>query len=116
MPKRLKPLRPTMREKKRYVAFEAMTPRVLPIVSINEAIRHAAQQLLGDLGLAAMGLQFIPERAQGHKGLLRVSHRYLDHARAAIAFVTSVKKTPVALRSLGASGILAKAHKKYILN
>ena len=63
-----------------------------------------------------MGIWIIPEKynPEKQKGLIRVSHRGMDGLKASLALVNQIEQQPVIVRSVGASGILAKAEKKKI--
>ncbi len=115
---KLKPLRPTLRERKRYLAFEAVSGTAPSMEAVHDSILRSARELFGDIGLATMGLQFFPERYnhKGARGILRVAHNRTDELRAALAAVTAAGSTPVCVRSLGVSGIIDKVYKNYIAN
>jgi len=113
--KLIKPLRPTMREKKRYLAFEILAEKAVPGQDAFKAIIKALQQFLGDYGMAGAGIIILKDKYKKNKGLLRVNHRFVDHARAALAIITEIEKTSVVVRSIGTSGILKKAETKYLL-
>ncbi len=68
-----RPLRPTLREKKRYIMYEPE--------GIND-IRSAYKHLFGIVGLAHAGI--ISVRKLNDAAIMRVSHKFVDHARAAI--------------------------------
>jgi ribonuclease P/MRP protein subunit POP5 len=107
----LKPLAPTLREKKRYVAIEVLTEGPAAFSDLSRALGEAFLGLFGEMGAAHAGIWLLPERydAGRKQGIVRVSHAAADHLRAALTFITSVGGKPATVRSLGASGILAKA-------
>jgi len=110
--KQIKPLLPSLRERKRYLVYEIIGKSV----SAGEAtrtIRHAVHEFIGVLGTAGAGLMFI-NKYKNNKGIVRVNHRYVDHVRSALLFITAVGGVKASVRSIGASGILKKAEKKYL--
>jgi ribonuclease P/MRP protein subunit POP5 len=111
MTRALKPIAPTLREKKRYLAFEVITEGPAAFGDVSRALWDAFLGLFGEAGAAHAGLWLLPERydAGRKRGLARVSHTALDQLRAALTFITSIGGKPAVARSLGASGILAKA-------
>lgn len=114
---RLKPLLPTLKEKKRYLAFEIVSKaKNLAFKDVSRAIWDAALGFAGTLGGAKMGLQVFPEKydAKTQRGLIRVAHNQLEELKASLAFITHVNNTQAIARSIGASGILAKAEEKYL--
>lgn len=108
-----KPLLPSLKEKKRYVAFEIISKsRIRAFSKITESIYTSARTFAGDLGLAAMGLQVLPEKySEDQKGILRVSSSHVDELKAALSLVDEIDGEEVIMRSLGVSGMLNKAEK-----
>ena len=47
-------------------------------------------------------------------GIIRVNHKALDQVRASLALIEQIDQKPVVVRSIGVSGILKKAEKKYL--
>jgi len=112
--KRLKPLLPTLKEKKRYLAFEIISKdQIKQFSEVSESIWAATLGFLGTSGTADLGINVITYDFESKKGLIRVSHKGLDQLKASIMFIKNIEKKPVIVRSIGASGILAKA-KKYL--
>ena len=114
---RIKPVMPTLREKKRYVAFEIISKQQIKNFSdVSKAVWNTALSFAGEFGMAYAGLNMISNTydAQKQKGLLRVNNKHTDTAKTALALVTRIDEQPVIIRTLGISGILAKATKKYL--
>lgn len=107
--KRLKPLLPTLKEKKRYVAFEIISKTKKDFTAVSKSIWRAALSLVGTTGAARMGLQLFPEHYNNQRGIIRVSHTSVDELNASLAMVRHINDEPVIIRSIGVSGILAKA-------
>jgi len=112
---KLKPkaLSPSLREKKRYLVYEAISADNLDSNAVKEAINSSFKELFGLNGLAKAGLSFIEFKE--NKGILKVSAKGLDMIRATFCFIRKINKQDVVLRSLGASGMLKKAKNKFIL-
>ncbi len=103
----MKPVRPTLREKKRYLVYELLSERPLP----RDADRAVHQHLRATLGLfdgAKAGLVPVKYDAPSQAGILRVSVAGTDKAKAALLLLGSVDGQPVIPRVRGVSGILAK--------
>ena len=112
--KGLKPLLPTLKEKKRYLAFEIVSKSKIKAFSeVSKAIWGSTLSFAGTKGAAKMGIWVFPEKYNMTKqrGLIRVGHRNLDELKASLALIKTIEEQPVAVRSIGASGILAKADK-----
>lgn len=103
---------PTLRERKRYLAFEVVAEKELHWNAIKKAIVDAMKSYVGIDGMSDAGLLFV--KNNGNKGILRVSHTSLNKIRAALIFITTIDNQKVMVRSIGASGMLNKAN-EYII-
>jgi ribonuclease P/MRP protein subunit POP5 len=111
----MKPLLPSLKEKKRYVVFEVLSDSSFTESDVNTAIKASLQNLIGTIGMAKAGLQFIHEKWNKKKmqGIARINHTAADYFNASLPFIQLIKNKKVLIHSLGTSGILIKAHKKY---
>lgn len=115
--KGLKPLLPTLKEKKRYLAFEIISKSKIKAFSeISKAIWASTLSFSGTKGAARMGIWVISEKYNPEKqrGLIRTGHKTMDELKASLTLIKQIEEQPVIVRSIGASGILAKAEKKYL--
>ncbi len=112
----MKPLLPTLREKKRYLVFEMVSERQLPWDAVRSAIEAGVLRHVGELGYARAGVQLLAEHwhAESSRGMLRVSHTSLDEVRSSLGLVREAGGAPVIVRSVGASGILGRAVERYL--
>lgn len=108
---------PSLRERKRYLAFEIISDRQIADKGlIASAIASKTRELVGSIGLAKAGLIFIKEKydAQQGKGMFRVSNTSVDLLRASLAMVDNIAGQPVIVRSLGVSGMISTAESRYV--
>ncbi|MBI2108395.1 hypothetical protein HYX09_00535 [Candidatus Woesearchaeota archaeon] len=112
---KIKPILPSLREKKRYLAFEVISKNRVNFDSLQKAIYSTALKVLGQLGVAKAGIIVLKDKWQNNRGLIRVSHRNVDNLRTALMFVDKVDNEEVIVRSVGLSGILRKAENKYLM-
>ncbi|MBI5001833.1 ribonuclease P [Candidatus Woesearchaeota archaeon] len=105
---RIKPLLPTLRERKRYLAFEVLSEKELQWAMIKKAVFDAMKEYVGVNGISDAGLLFV--KNNGNKGILRVSHTSLNKVRAALIFIKNIDSQKVIVKSIGASGMLNKAN------
>ena len=107
----LKPVLPSLREKKRYVAFEVVGKRNVPFSSVSKALWLSLLSFAGDVGVAGAGVSILEDswNENSQRGVVRVAHTAQDLVKASLIFVTDIDGENVVLRSLGSSGILAKA-------
>ena len=114
---KIKPLLPSLREKKRYLVYEvASRNKFNDALHVNKAILEAAKGFLGNLGMAKAGI--IPMNDQWdegmQRGVIRVNNRHVDNLKASLVFAGSIDGKEAIVRSIGASGILKKAKQKYL--
>jgi ribonuclease P/MRP protein subunit POP5 len=106
-----KKVMPSLREKKRYLAFEIISSGHMPKSAVASAIKRSVISYLGILESGRSGLMFLGEcyDEASNRGILKVSNRHLDSVRAALALIKDIEGQKVIVRSLFASGIIAKA-------
>jgi len=108
---KLKPVMPSLREKKRYLAFEVLSDAKLSSEHIAKAVMQASLQFAGELGTAEMGIIPLTESFTKNKGIIRVSNVGLDRLKASLTLITTIDGHPVSVRSLAVSGNLGKMKK-----
>jgi len=109
---KLKALMPSLREKKRYLAFEIVSKGKIKAHSgVSRAIWQGMLSFAGTKGAAQAGLMLLPEKynERSQRGIARVSHTGVDALKASLALVQDVEGSPAIARSLGVSGSLKKA-------
>ena len=114
---KLKPVLPSLREKKRYLAFEVISKEKISDVNlISSAIMEASLRFLGQFGAAKAGLMVLSNKwnAQLQRGIMKVSHKHVDAVKAALTFADKIDNADVIFKSVGVSGILRKAENKYL--
>ncbi|MEM4336911.1 MAG: Rpp14/Pop5 family protein [Candidatus Woesearchaeota archaeon] len=113
MPKKeIKALLPTLREKKRYLAFKINSEtKINDFNAIKNEILLSANYFIGDLGMAKANIVFLKDKFKENKGLIMVNRKYIEHLRASLALINNIKGIPVAVHSIGASGMIKKAEK-----
>lgn len=112
-----KALMPTLREKKRYVAFRIQSEhKIANFHSVEKAIYHSFGRLFGEVGIAKAGLMFISERWNSEKqiGLVKIDHKHVNELKAGLALIKEIENNKVIVSSIGTSGILNKAVERYV--
>ena len=108
---KIKPLLPTLREKKRYVVFEVISKTPLDANDVYASITQVMLAFIGAFGMAGGGILYIKDKYKNNRGIVRCNNRFVDHVRASFALLTHIQGTPAMVRSVGTSGILKKALK-----
>lgn len=116
MPDRPQHLSPSLREKRRYVAFKVHCAKPLQELDVNSAIYQAVLNFLGELGMAEASVFvlrgiYTPEKKIG---LIRCAHTSVEHVRAAVALASRVGEEPIMIEVLGISGTIKAARRKYL--
>jgi len=114
---KIKPILPSLREKKRYLAFEVISKsRINSFNDVSESINQNCRQFIGDLGMSQAGILILEDKwnPQLQKGILKVSHKSVDRIKASLSLIKNIKEEEVIIRSVGLSGILKKAQNKYM--
>lgn len=109
----MKILPSSLRDKKRYVAFEvACESGPADRKAMLDEVFSATQALVGDAGSSAIGYRLID--FDGSRGIMRVGPEAVETARAAMATVTAIRGSRASIRVLGSAGTIRAATEKYI--
>lgn len=114
---KLKPILPSLREKKRYLVFEVISKeKISDIGLVSNAIESISSQLLGQLGVAKAAIMVLNNKwdAEHQRGIVKVNHKHVDALKAALALANKISGIDIIFRSLGVSGILNKAESRYL--
>ena len=111
---RVKAVSPSLREKKRYIVYEILSKnKIKAFSSVSRAIWASTLSFNGELETGKAGIWLIPEKydAQSQRGIMKVSNKYVEKAKAALALVNKIDNQKVIIRSVATSGILNKAER-----
>jgi len=114
---KLKPVLPSLREKKRYLVFEVISKERLPdFKAVSDTIWQCSLQFLGQLGVAKAGIMVLDNKwdSKLQRGIIKVGHKHVDAVKAALMFANRIDGKEVIFRSIGVSGILNKAERNYL--
>ena len=105
-----KPLLPTLRTKKRYVAYEVICDDAVEMKGVYQDIKKSYQDCFGQVGASFAGLMDT-RIINKNKGILKINHKYLDELRLAMANMKRLDEKPIIVHTVGVSGMLAKTKK-----
>ena len=108
----MKVLPPTIRENKRYLAFELIADGPVSRDDLIREIFSVSGSLLGDLGSSECNIWLFA--FEDFKGVISCDREHVRQTRAALATITNVKGRRVSLHILGVSGTVLGATKKYL--
>lgn len=106
----IKPLLPTLKERKRYILFRLFTEERAENREVKELVTKAGLTFLGELGMAKSGFQFMPEtwKQTEMTGIVKVGHKFVDEAKSALILIKQFKGKPASISCLKVSGVINK--------
>lgn len=118
---RLKPLLPTLRERKRYVVFRILSDTPIhDMKALMRAILQESIQYMGVQTFARAGVNILPKYYDEKRqcGIIRVGHTEVEALRQSLARTRTIRQDgaqiSVVLHTIGVSGIIKKAKERYI--
>ena len=109
--KRIKPISPALREKKRYLVYEVVSDKKFMYNEVKKAIDEANLRFLGELGLAKSGVIHI-DIFKDNKGILKVSNKFVNELKVSLGLIKNINNQNVIVNTISVSGILNKAEKR----
>ncbi len=110
---KLKPILPSLKEKKRYLSFEIVSKNSFSAEQVARAVNDSTLQLLGTLECGKAGILFLKDKYQNNAGVVKTGHRYVDKVRAALALIKDIDNKEVVFRTRIVSGTLKRAISKF---
>ena len=109
----IKPVLPSFREKKRYIAYEVRAEKALDFREARQEIEKKMLQFLGELGYGKAGVMIL-DLWDNNTGILRTNNKYVDEVKTALATVEKIGDQKVMIRSLATSGMITKLKNKFL--
>jgi len=113
--KRPKILPPSLRGRKRYIAYHIISQEKILFQDLINTIWHSLLNLLGELGTSETDLWIIKDSYDENKqmGILRCSHTSVEQLRAALALIDRIGDIRVIVKVLGVSGSIKATKMKF---
>lgn len=110
----MKRLLPSLRAKKRYLAFELISE--VPVVrsDLVKEVMFSASSLLGDVTASECDIKVLG--FEESKGIIQCSHTKVKETRASLATLTRVNGKRATVHILGTSGTIKRATEKFLQN
>ncbi|MDD2777948.1 MAG: Rpp14/Pop5 family protein [Methanocellales archaeon] len=102
----------SMRERKRYIAFEVLSAEKIDRSELINELWSSASSLLGEVGASSCNLWVLD--FDGRRGILRCAHDKTAMVRAALATINRVHGTRAGIRVLGTSGTVKSVTEKFM--
>ena len=93
---------PSLREKKRYLAFEVESEKKLDSKEAQTLIENSLKRFVGELGMAKAGIIFMKDW-KNNRGIIKVNTKSVDELKASIALIKDIT-----IKSLTLSGSIEK--------
>lgn len=103
---------PTLRDKKRYMAFEVMSEQKITRQELIKEILNSMISLFGDAGASEINPRLI-SYGEGY-GIIRCSRGKTEETRAVLACINNNHGIRVSISVLGISGTIKGATEKFI--
>jgi ribonuclease P/MRP protein subunit POP5 len=103
---------PTLREKKRYIAFEIMAEQPITRSDMSLEVFNSICSLFGDTGASKINAALLSY--DGKYGIVRCERDKTIDTRAALACIYSIRRSRVSILVLGISGTVKGAMEKFI--
>ena len=109
MPKLLKP---TLRERNRYIAFEVSSEPTFDRKQIVDAIWASLHRLFGEVGAAKTSLWVMDWEKEKNKGIIKVNHKSVQVMRQSMALIKEIEGRKASINTLTTSGTLKGARER----
>lgn len=100
-------LRPTTRERQRYLTYEAHSDMPFDSTTLRTGIQGELLSFLGELSYGEAGIQMM--HVQRNQGVIRMNHTHVDHVKTGLMMIRDIQGKQVNVRSVTVSGMLHKA-------
>lgn len=110
----MKRLLPSLRAKKRYLAFELISESSVSRSDLIKEIMFSASSLLGDVATSKCDIRVLG--FEDWKGIIQCSHTKVKETRASLTTLTRINGKRATLHVLGTSGTVKRATEKFLQN
>lgn len=110
---KLKPILPSLKEKKRYLSFEILSNSTIPANEVEKAVYDSTLNFLGTFEAGKASLMFLNDKYSNNNGVVKTNHKYTDKVRTALALISKIDNKEVIVRTRVVSGTLKKSMSKF---
>ncbi|MBD3388205.1 MAG: hypothetical protein GF416_03925 [Candidatus Altiarchaeales archaeon] len=104
-----KPLKPTLRERNRYIVFEVISDSKPDRKSVVDAVWGSLLRLHGELGASRTSMWVMDYDPEKKRGILKVNHSSVDVLKSSMAVVKEIRRQKAIINTVKTSGTLRKA-------
>lgn len=105
----------SLRKKKRYIAFKIVSEEKIGFGDLINALWSSILDLFGEVNTGEINFWLIKDswNKEKQRGLIKCNHNHVKNVRLAVALIDRIGDSKVSIRSLGVSGTMKSARKKY---
>jgi len=105
----------SLREKKRYVAFGIISEEKIDFGNLVNALWSHILDLFGEVNTGDINFWLVKDvwDKEKQRGLVKCNHKHVAEVRLALALVDRIGDAEVSIRTIGVSGTMKSARKKY---
>ena len=113
--RRPNPLPPSLRGRRRYIAYEVISEDKILQEDLTNTIWHSILNFLGEHGTSQTNMWIVKDSYDENKqtGLIRCSHDTVERVRASLALIERIGDIRVIIKVLGISGTINAAKIKF---
>jgi RNase P/RNase MRP subunit POP5 len=100
-------LRPSLREKKRYIAFKIHSD-IFAGLKVRESIEKGLFEYLGVKGMSHVGFIFMHKLYNDNKGIIRVSAKSLNDVKEGLNYIKKIDGKDAYIECILVSGVIRK--------
>ena len=108
----MKRLLSSLKEKKRYIAFEVDSDSEFAKDEIVKAVDGSCRDFMGEYGYGKAGVMVVNDTVSGKRGVVRVDSKYVDLVKTSLMMIKEINNNQVVLRNVRTSGTLRKVKQK----
>tara|TARA_Y100000310_G_scaffold345665_1_gene467967 strand:- start:22569 stop:22907 length:339 start_codon:yes stop_codon:yes gene_type:complete len=104
----IKPILPSLREKKRYIVYEMISDKKFKFKEAKETMDRVILKFLGELGYSKAGIIHL-DNFKNNKGIIRVNHKEVDNVKTSLMLIEKINNHKVLVKTNLVTGLLNKA-------
>ncbi len=105
----------SLREKRRYIAFKINSEEKVEFGDLINALWSSILNLFGEVNTGDIDFWLVKDawEKKSQRGLVKCNHKHVSKVRLAMALIERIGDSKVSIQSLGVSGTMKSAKKKY---
>ena len=104
----MKRLLSSLKEKKRYIAFEIDSESGFAREDIIRAVDTSCRDFMGEYGYGKAGVMIVDDAVNGKKGVVKVNNKYIDLVKVSLMMIKEINNNKVIFKSVKTSGSIMK--------